>query len=437
MSRVGTEEARTFQTDVVIVGAGPAGCVLGGLLARSGVETMLLERHATFDREFRGFAFQPSALRIFDQMAVLERVLDLPHERISRFKLELYGRLYTFVDFTTLSPPHDFVLSIDQPPLLRLLVDDAERFETFEFRPSTVVRDLLVEDGSVVGVRATDREMDEELTIRSRLVVGADGRYSTVRQAADIDPGLVDTDFEVVWTKVPGSASHEIQVRINEDGQLLYFGLGSDVQLGWLIEKGTYPDLREQGIEAFRDQIAAVDPRLRPALAESLTSFDQCSLLDVSPGFTDEWVRDGLALIGDAAHVASPLGGQGNALAIQDAAVLHAAVVPALRRESGVLSASSLEPYAARRRPAVRRILDMQLLGQRAISMLVTRGDDIPAVIRQTIAKAGATAATVGPVSRRLRDLIAFGPDPVDVETALFDLESATEDPPPSPNQQS
>ncbi|SFR58204.1 FAD-dependent monooxygenase [Halogeometricum limi] len=431
--RRGTE--RELETDVVVVGAGPGGCVLSGLLARSGVRTTLLERHATLDREFRGFAFQPSALRIFDQMGVLADVLDLPHERMSRFAVVVYGRSYTFADFTTLAPPHDFVLSIEQSPLLRTLVDDATRFDCFDFRPATVVRDLLVEDGVVTGVRARDRETGESLTVRARLVVGADGRFSTVREAAGIDAGLVDTDFEIVWTKVPGWASHDIQARIGDDGPLLYFGLGSNVQLGWVIPKGTYPDLRAAGIEAFRDRIAAVDPRLRPALEDSLTDFEQCSLLDVSPGFAPEWTRDGLALLGDAAHVASPLGGQGNALAIQDAAALHAAVVPALRESEGVVAEDALEPYATRRRSAVREVLDAQLVGQRVLSRLVVR-DDVPSVLRRTALRAGATLARLPPAHARIRSLLAFGPDPVDVTTALFDpVETAARDSPSSANQ--
>lgn len=424
---------RTVETDVVVVGAGPAGCVLSGLLARSGVETTLLERHDTLDREFRGFAFQPSALRVFDRMGLLGDVLDLPHERISRFAVVVDGRSYTVADFAPLSPPYDFVLSIDQPPLLRLLVDDADRFERFSFRPSTVARDLVVEDGAAVGVRARDRERGEDLTVRARLVVGADGRFSTVREAAGVDPGLYDADFEVVWTKLSGRAPHDIQARFSEAGQLLYFGLGTDVQLGWLIPEGSYPELRAAGIESFRDRIAAVDPGLRPALEASLTGFEQCSVLDVSPGFAEAWTGDGLALVGDAAHVASPLGGQGNALAVQDAAALHAVAVPALRRDGdstersaaespsgGVLSAADLRPYAARRRPAVRRVLDAQLLGQRAISALMNRGDDVPSSLRRAALRTAATVGSLGPVNARLRSFLAFGPDPVDVETDLF-----------------
>jgi 2-polyprenyl-6-methoxyphenol hydroxylase-like FAD-dependent oxidoreductase len=414
------ETVRTVEVDVVVVGAGPAGCVLSNLLARSGVETLLLERQSSLDREFRGFGFQPSTLRIFDDMDVLEDVLALDHEEVSQFGVDLYGHSRTAMDFTSLPAPHDFALMTDQPPLLRLLVDTAKRYETFEFHDATPVQDLIVEDG-VVGVRATDREANESIEVRARVVVGSDGRFSTVRSVAGIDPGLYETDFQMVWLKVPGEVSHETQIRINEHGQLLYFGLGENVQIGWLIPEGTYPAIREAGIDAFRERIAAVDPRLRSPLESSLTGFDDCSLLNVAPGLSDEWVRDGLALVGDAAHVASPVGAQGNALAMQDAAVLHSVVVRALDRTIGPLSARDLRPYVQRRRPAVKRVIDAQLLGHRAISALVHHADDVPDIVLRGGIQLLLSLGQIDPMASRIQKLLALGPDPVRVERELFE----------------
>ncbi|UOO97176.1 FAD-dependent monooxygenase (plasmid) [Halococcus dombrowskii] len=414
------ESVCTVEVDAVVVGAGPAGCMLSHLLARSGVETILLERQSSLDREFHGYAFQPSALRLFNDIDLVEDVLALNHAEITQFGVDLYGHTRTLIDFTTLPAPHDFVLSIEQPPLLRLLVDATKRFETFEFRNAMPVQDLIVEDGTVVGVRATDREANKAVEVRAQVVVGADGRFSTVRSVADIDPGLFETDFQVVWLKVPSTVPHETQVRINEHGQVLYFGLGTDLQLGWLIPKGTYPAIREAGIESFRERIAAVDPRLRDGLA-SVTSFNDCSLLNVAPGLSDGWVRDGLVLIGDAAHVASPVAGQGNALAIQDAAVLHSIVVRALDRTAGVLSAQDLRPYVQRRCPAVQRVVNAQLLGHRAISALVHHGNDVPDIMKRGILRTLLTLAGTDPIMSRTRRLIAFGPDSVRVETELFE----------------
>lgn len=417
------ETVRTIAVDAVVVGAGPAGCVLSHLLARSGVETLLCERQSSLNREFRGFGFQPSTLRIFDDMDVLEDVLALDHEEVSQFGVDLYGRSRTAVDLTTLSAPHDFVLLTDQPPLLRLLVDTAKRFETFEFRDATPVKDLIVENGTVVGVRATDREANASIEVRARVVIGTDGRFSTVRSVAGIDPGLFETDFQMVWLKVPGEVSHETQMRINEHGQLLYFGLGENVQIGYLIPEGTYPDIREEGIDAFRERIAAIDPRLRAPLESSVNGFDDCSLLNVAPGFSDEWVRDGLALVGDAAHVASPVAAQGNALAMQDAAVLHGVIARALDRTSGTdpLSARDLRPYVQRRRPAVKRVIDAQLFGHRVISALVHHADDVPDVVTRGFFQSAFSLGGIDPVASRVRRLLALGPDPVRVEKELFE----------------
>ena len=419
------ESVRTITVDAVVVGAGPAGCVLSHLLARSGVDTLLLERHSSLDREFHGFGFQPSTLRIFDDMDLLGDILALDHEKLVTFGIDLYGHPRTAIDFTTLPAPHDFVFLIDQPPLLQLLIDASKRFETFEFRDATPVQDLLIENG-VVGVRAIDREMNESLEVRARIVVGADGRFSTVRSVSGINPGLFETDFEMVWLKVPREVPHETQMRINEHGQLLYFGLGTELQLGWPIPKGTYPTIRTEGIDAFREHIAAVDSSLRAPLASSVTGFDDCSLLNVAPGLSEEWVRDGLVLVGDAAHVASPVAGQGNALAMQDAAVLHGIVVHALNRTSGVLSARHLRPYVDRRRPAVKRVIDLQLLGHRLISTLVHHGDSVPNVVKRGVLRSLLTLARIDPIASRSRKLLALGPDPVRVDTELFEANQPT-----------
>ncbi|HET7323049.1 MAG TPA: FAD-dependent monooxygenase, partial [Halococcus sp.] len=351
----------------------------------------------------------------------LTNILTLDHAEIAQFSVDLYGHARTLIDFTTLPPPHNFVLSIEQPPLLRLLVDATKRFDTFEFHNATPVQDLIIKNGTVVGVCATDRKANEAVEVRARVVVGADGRFSTVRSLADIDPGLFETDFQVVWLKVPSTVPHETQVRINEHGQVLYFGLGTDLQLGWLIPEGTYPAIRQAGIESFRERIAAVDPRLRDGLASAVTSFNDCSLLNVAPGLSEKWVRDGLALVGDAAHVASPVAGQGNALAIQDAAVLHGILVRALDRTTGVLSAQDLRPYVQRRRPAVQRVVNAQLLGHRAISALIHHGTDMPNIMKRGVLQTLLTLAGIEPILSRPRRLIAFGPDSVRVETELFE----------------
>ncbi|WP_160133231.1 FAD-dependent monooxygenase [Halococcus salsus] len=415
------------EVDVVVVGAGPGGAVLSYLLARSGVETLLLERHRDLDREFRGFGFQPDALRLFDEMDLLDPILDLDHREVRVGEVSVYDRSYEVFDFDDIPGPYDFALLMEQPPLLEVIIEAASAFECFTYRPHTPVRDLVHEAGRVVGVRALDHETGEEFVVRSRLVVGADGRFSTVRTAADIDPGLLDSSIELLWFKLPDTvAQNAAQSRLNEHGLLLYFGVGGgEVQLGWFVEKGTYPELRAEGIEAFRRRLVAVDPSLDAVFPEALPSFEDCSLLHIEPGLSETWVRDGLLLLGDAAHVASPIGAQGNALAIQDAVVAHAVVAEALDRGDGPLSTGTLRRYEQRRRPAVERVLRGQRLAERGLSWIVRRSDGLPdAVTRSLLRTLFAVPARIPiarlPFGRRLLTRALFGPEPVHVDGTRF-----------------
>ncbi|MFC7203796.1 FAD-dependent monooxygenase [Haloferax namakaokahaiae] len=426
-----TEHVET--ADVVVVGGGPGGAVLSYLLARSGVEVALVERAATFDREFRGFGYTPGAVELFAQMDLLPKILRIDHDTIRHGEFTLYGRPVSVLDFSVLDTDYQYALLMEQPPLLELLVDEARAYDGFSFFPATTVTDLVTEEAGVVGVRAHDRANDRDIEFRGSLVVGADGRFSTVRSNAGIDPGLSESALELVWFKLPSEAvGGASQGRIERDGLLVYFGVGGgELQVGWFIEKGTYPELRAAGIDAFCDRLAAIDPRIEPALDAHLTSFSQCSLLDISPGIADEWTRDGLLLIGDAAHVASPIGAQGNALAIQDAAVAHETITDALEREGATgdggderdgsaLSAASLASYESRRRPAIEEIIGLQRRSERSLSLFVKHGDKLPASL---ITFFTVVAAAAIPRSRLLQKAIerfAFGPERVTVETSRF-----------------
>ncbi|WP_410764869.1 FAD-dependent monooxygenase [Haloferax sp. DFSO60] len=418
---------QTETADVIVVGGGPGGTVLSYLLARSGVDVALVERAADFDREFRGFGYTPGAVELFAQMGLLPKILRLDHETVRRGEVMLYGQPVHVLDFDVLDTDYPYALLMEQPALLELLVEEASAYDEFSFYPATTVADLISEDGRIVGVRAHDRARNVDIEFRGSLVVGADGRFSSVRSNAEIDPGLSESSLELIWFKLPseevGAAS---QGRIEREGLLLYFGVGGgELQVGWFIEKGTYPEVREAGIDAFREQLADIDPRIKPALDAHLTSFDQCSLLNISPGIADEWVRDGLLLIGDAAHVASPVGAQGNFLAIQDAAVAHEVVTDALADEQfagddGVISASALASYESRRRPVIEEIIGLQRRSEGSLSLFVNHGDKLPPSLIRLLAVA---ASKVIPRSKTLRkgiERFAFGPDRVTVETSRF-----------------
>ncbi|WP_435365612.1 FAD-dependent monooxygenase [Haloarchaeobius sp. DYHT-AS-18] len=413
---------RTEHVDVVIVGAGPGGGTLANLLARSGVEVALLERAGTFEREFRGFAFQPSAVRILAELDLLDAVRDLEHEELSSIALEAFGRRYDLLDFDGLPGPYDYGILMEQPDLLELLFDRA-REHGADCRLATTVTDLLVEDDEVVGVVAHDRDADETVAYRSRVVVGADGRYSTVREAAGIDAGLFDSELDVLWFKVDADVPLDALGHVTPHGILLSIRLGTSLQLGYVLERGAYPELKDAGIDTFRDRLTAMEPRLGDALARDLRRFDDCSLLHIGPGLAPVWVQDGLALLGDAAHVASPVGGQGNALAMQDAAVLHGVLVRALRDRLGrePLPAWVLQPYADRRRPAVETVLRFQHRAEHVLTWLVRNRERIPLSLQRAGARVLLSVASAKPITGSLRETLALGPDRVAVEPWLFE----------------
>lgn len=422
MTDVSDTEGKTIETEVVVVGAGPAGCVLSYLLARSGVDTVLLERQRSLHREFRGFLFQPLVLRVFDQMGVLDRVLSLAHTEVRDIEVVVYDRAYPIMSLDAAPGPYNYALLMGQPPLLQVLIDEASQFESFSYHNGMPAADLLRDGEQVVGVQATDREHNESVTIRSRLVVGADGRYSTIRSAAGIDPGLFESTLELLWFKLPASAIDEpVLAKVGRSGVLLSFGLGGgEAQFGWSIEKGSYPQLRERGIEWFHEQLISVDSKLAEVLPEHLTDFDQCSLLHIEPGISNEWTRDGLLLVGDAAHVASPVGGQGNGMAIQDAVVAHSVITPALDQSEGPLPAEGLEQYESIRRPAVEEVIRFQRRAERPFSGFVRYGDAIPDTLKRPLLRSLFWLISRTPLPRRARDTFMWGPAPVDVDTTHF-----------------
>ncbi|WP_227377723.1 FAD-dependent oxidoreductase [Haladaptatus halobius] len=422
MATTDADRESSIECDVVVVGAGPAGCVLSYLLARSGVDTVLLERHSDLHREFRGFFWQPLVGRLFDEMGILEDVLALPHEKILNPHVVIYGREYEMFDFREMPGPHNYGLLMEQPPLLQLFLEQANNYPTFEYRDQTPAKDLITHDGEVVGVRATDRGSGTDLTIESRLVVGADGRYSTIRKSADIDPGMFTSRLELLWFKLPKAVINEAsQVRFGAGGQLFYFGLGeNEAQLGWGIKKGSYPALRKRGITHFHEQLIKTDPNLAGALPEHLPDFEDCSLLHIEPGLSEEWARDGLLLIGDAAHVASPVGAQGNSLAIQDAVVAHPIIMTTLSQTDGPLPAQALQQVEDVRKPAVEGVIRFQRRAERGFTALVLFGDRVPDSLKRLFLQTLFTIVSRTPLTRRVRDRMAGGQRDVQVATSYF-----------------
>ncbi|MFH5797159.1 FAD-dependent monooxygenase [Haladaptatus sp. CMAA 1911] len=382
----------TESADVVVVGAGLAGCVVSYLLARSGVETVLVERQRTLEREFRGYGFRPPIPRLFGEMDLLADVEALPHETISSGTVVAYGKSYPVFDFND-----ERVLLLKQPPLLRLLIERAREFDTFTFHSGTTFDGFRLENGAVAGITATSRPGGEEHEISSRLVVGADGRFSTTRKAAGIGVEMDETGAEVVWFRLPrAAADFTTHIRIEEEGVLVYSPLSEhESQYGLLIPAGRYPAMRDRGIARFRRTVAGIEPAIADSVESDLTSFDQCSLLSIRSGLADRWTDDGFLLIGDAAHVASPIGAEGNNLAIQDAVVAHRLLTPALTRGDGPIPNAVLRRVEGSRRPDVEEAIAGQRSRGRGLASLLSSRDCLPNALEPHLLRGGAAVMSL------------------------------------------
>ncbi len=364
--------AATAHTDCCVVGGGPGGAMLALLLARQGVRVTLLEQHHDFDRDFRGDTLHPSVLEILDQLGLAQRVLALPHAELHQASLMVEGRPVFAADFSHLPTRFPYITLVPQAEFLPLVVDEARRYPGFELRLGAAVRELIEEDGVVRGVRyEVDRTQYE---LRATLTVGADGRFSTVRRLAGIVPERFAQAIDVLWFRVPRSATApEPGLGRVGHGHILAILPRHDAwQLGWVFPKGSYARLRAAGLDAFKVELCALVPELRDGIMSGLTDWRQVSLLSVEASRARRWYRPGLLLIGDAAHVMSPVGGVGINYAIQDA-VVAANVLAAPLRAGRVGTAPLVRIQLERELPTL-VIQTLQNLVQRRILTSAAQG---------------------------------------------------------------
>lgn len=313
-----------------IAGGGPAGMMLGLLLARAGVDVVVLEKHSDFLRDFRGDTVHPSTLQVLDDMRLIENFLALPHSKVRRAMVPT-GRGPLEVDFSKIGAPYDFVAFVPQWDFLELLASAGRELPQFHLLMQSEVIDLVVQHGRVAGVRF--RGPDGEGEIHALLTVGADGRDSVVRALSGIAVDETSAPLDVFWfrvTRQPGE-SDSIQIRLGEGHFAVFLNRDTYWQVAYVIPKGASDDVLREGIDSFHRTLLQLAPELDGRLQE-IRGWDDIKLLTVRSNHAHRWWRSGLLLIGDAAHAMSPIGGVGLNLAIQDAVAAHNILVGDLRR---------------------------------------------------------------------------------------------------------
>ncbi|MFC4507125.1 MULTISPECIES: FAD-dependent oxidoreductase [Streptomyces] len=375
-----------IHAQVCVIGGGPAGMTLGLELARRSVEVVVIEQSGHFDRSFRGESISPDSVWLLDRLGILDKVRDSTLET-RRMQIVDGGRVVLDADFSAFDQPCRYPMELPQPPLLTALSEEAAALPGFTLLRRATAVGLLRDGEAVTGVRVRGPEGD--LEVRAALTVGADGRFSKVRDMAGLPYEKIPLERDFVWFKVPVPEvwdPHTYRVRIRGDRHGLFIPTVPDlVRVGFNIPKGGLREMRKQGLGALYERIDELAPEISEGVRASVTSWSDTSMLDIFTTVVPRWSMPGLVLIGDAAHTLTPVLGQGVNHAITDAVMLAPLVAPVLRggpgspggRRSDLLRAT--ERFQREREQAVARSRGLQLRQERAFALSGT----VPVALRR------------------------------------------------------
>ncbi len=348
----------SFETDVCIAGGGPAGMLLGLLLARAGVKVLVLEQHSNFDREYRGEVLMPRFTKLFRDLGLSHLVEENAHLKLEGAEMFFHEKEIGRIDFSKISPEIPYALWLPQPVLLQALLREAEKYPSFQMRFDVMARSLIREGSKTLGLKV--RIGHEESEIRAKITVGTDGRFSTLRRSGHFKTAYSEHQFDIVWFTIPKPANYVNTLRffLSFPRNLLVLPKYPDsIQCGLAVDRGEFAQYRKQGIESIRQVLLKCHPLVHE-FARGLNDFSKFNVLQAELDLIENWEQDGLLLVGDSAHTMSPVGAVGVSIAAETAAVAAGVIYRALEKKD--TSAKMLDQVQKIREPEIRAIHRIQ-----------------------------------------------------------------------------